>query len=154
MEHSVIVVDDEGNIGRFDNLTLSFKKRLAASMVQPIRRSLDYQGIARRALVVDPLPQGALPIYDKEPTSLVHDTIIVDDEGNITTKESHQNRVFGGRVMMPTFEIAANPTIRITDVKRRRFNVIDRAVQKARAEMQAEVDNEIFKAIESINTKK
>jgi len=80
--------------------------------------------------------------------------IIVDDEGEITTKSAHQNRVFGGRVMMPTFEIAANPTIRISDVKRRRFNVIDRAAQSARQQIQADEDKEIFKALESINSKK
>ena len=37
------------------------KIALAQAMANPIRRNLDYQGIARRALVVDPLPQGALP---------------------------------------------------------------------------------------------
>lgn len=30
----------------------------------PIRRSLDYQGIARRTLIIDELPEGALPYYD------------------------------------------------------------------------------------------
>jgi hypothetical protein len=32
---------------------------LAQAMVEPIRRSLDYQGAARRLFTVDPLPQGA-----------------------------------------------------------------------------------------------
>lgn len=39
------------------------RSSLAAAMANPIRRSIDYQGIARRALVVDPLPQGALSYY-------------------------------------------------------------------------------------------
>src|SRR5260370_39688229 len=37
------------------------KIALAQAMANPIRRNLDYHGIARRSLVVDPLPQGALP---------------------------------------------------------------------------------------------
>ena len=39
---------------------------LASSMANPIRLTLDYQGIGRKLLVVDPLPQGALPVYDKD----------------------------------------------------------------------------------------
>ena len=42
------------------------KTALAQAMANPIRRNLDYSGIGRRALVVDPLPQGALPTYDRD----------------------------------------------------------------------------------------
>ena len=42
------------------------RSALAASMINPIRRNLDYQGIARRAFPVDQLPQGALPYYSKD----------------------------------------------------------------------------------------
>ena len=35
------------------------RQALAAAMVNPIRTSLDYQGLGRKLLVVDPLPQGA-----------------------------------------------------------------------------------------------
>ena len=42
------------------------KIALAQAMANPIRRNLDYHGIARRALVVDPLPQGAMPTYDRD----------------------------------------------------------------------------------------
>lgn len=40
--------------------------------------------------------------------------------------------IFAGRVMVPEFEIYANPTILISEVKRRRFNVIDRLILKFR----------------------
>ena len=39
---------------------------LAQAMANPIRTSLDYQGVGRKLLVVDPLPQGSLPVYDKD----------------------------------------------------------------------------------------
>jgi hypothetical protein len=42
----------------------------------------------------------------------------------------------------------SNPTVRISEVKRRRFNVIDRAQQKARQEIQAQEDANIFSAID------
>lgn len=132
MEHPVIV-DDEGEVSTKESLTQQFRRKLAASMAQPIRRSLDYQGIARRALVVDQLPQGALPTYDKDidvsklVCSFAHDTLRVNDEGEPGTKYEFQVRLTAGRVTIPTFEIASNPTIRISDVKRRRFNIIDRS---------------------------
>src|ERR1700682_1351919 len=47
-------------------LTQEGKIALAQAMANPIRRNLDYHGIARRSLVVDPLPQGALPTYDRD----------------------------------------------------------------------------------------
>ncbi len=39
------------------------RQRLAASMVQPLRTRIDYSSTARRTLLVDPLPEGALPSY-------------------------------------------------------------------------------------------
>lgn len=41
-------------------LTNEGKVALAQAMANPIRRNLDYQGIARRALVVDPLMVAAI----------------------------------------------------------------------------------------------
>lgn len=33
----------------------------------------------------------------------------------------------GNRITIPEFELVSNPTIKITDIKRRVFNVIDRS---------------------------
>lgn len=122
-------------------LTNEGKLALAQAMANPIRRNLDYHGIARRALVVDPLPQGALPTYDRD-----IDVAAVVISSNGTGPES---RVFGDRVTVPEFEVYSNPTVRIAEVKRRRFNVIDRAVQKARQEIMAQEDTNVFAAIDS-----
>ncbi len=122
-------------------LTQDGKVALAQAMANPIRRNLDYHGIARRALVVDPLPQGALPTYDRD-----IDVAAVVISSNGTGPES---RIFGDRVVVPEFEIYANPTVRIAEVKRRRFNVIDRAVQKARQEIMAQEDANVFAAFDA-----
>jgi hypothetical protein len=122
-------------------LTNEGKLALAQAMANPIRRNLDYHGIARRALVVDPLPQGALPTYDRD-----IDVAAVVISSNGTGPES---RVFGDRVTVPEFEVYSNPTVRIAEVKRRRFNVIDRAVQKARQEIMAQEDSNVFAAIDA-----
>jgi hypothetical protein len=120
------------------------KIALAQAMANPVRRNLDYHGIARRVLVVDPLPQGAMPTYDRD-----IDVTAVVISSNGTGPES---RVFGDRVVVPTFEIFSNPTVRIAEVKRRRFNVIDRAVQKARQEIMAQEDANIFAGMDAAAT--
>jgi len=120
-------------------MTQEGKIALGQAMANPIRRNLDYQGVARKALVVDPLPQGALPVYDRD-----IDVAAVVISSNGTAPES---RVFGDRVTIPEFEIVSNPTVRIAEVKRRRFNVIDRAQQKARQEIQAQEDANVFAAL-------
>ena len=117
------------------------KVALGQAMANPIRRNLDYQGVGRKALVVDPLPQGALPIYEKD----------IDVQATIISSNGSapESRIFGDRVTIPEFEVVSNPTVRIAEVRRRRFNVIDRAQQKARQEIQAHEDANIFAALDA-----
>jgi len=110
------------------------------SMANPIRRNLDYMGVGRKALVVDPLPQGALPLYEKD---IDVSAVIISSHGS-----APESRVQGDRVLVPEFEVVSNPTVRIAEVKRRRFNVIDRAQQKARQEIQAQEDANIFASVD------
>lgn len=121
-------------------MTQEGKIALGQAMATPIRRNLDYQGVGRKALVVDPLPQGALPVYDRD---IDVAAVVVSSNGS-----APESRVFGDRVTIPEFEIVSNPTVRIAEVKRRRFNIIDRAQQKARQEIQAQEDANIFAAID------
>lgn len=116
------------------------KIALGQAMATPIRRNLDYQGVGRKALVVDALPQGALPVYDRD---IDVSATVISSNGS-----APESRVFGDRVMVPTFEIVSNPTVRIAEVRRRRFNVIDRAQQKARQEIQAQEDSNVFAALD------
>lgn len=122
-------------------MTQEGKIALAQAMANPIRRNLDYHGIARRALVVDMLPQGAMPTYDRD---IDVAAVVISSNGS-----GPESRVFGDRVVVPEFELYANPTVRIAEVKRRRFNVIDRAVQKARQEIMAQEDANVFAALDS-----
>jgi hypothetical protein len=116
------------------------KVALGQAMANPIRRNLDYMGIGRKVFVVDPLPQGALPVYDRD----------IDVAATVISSNgaAPESRVFGDRVTVPEFEIVSNPTVRIAEVKRRRFNVIDRAQQKARQEIQAQEDANIFATLD------
>ncbi len=120
------------------------KVALAQAMANPIRRNLDYQGVGRKALRVDPLPQGALPVYDKD---IDVSAIVVSSNGAVP-----ESRIKGDRISVPEFEVVSNPTVRIYEVKRRRFNVIDRAQQRARQEIQAQEDTNIFAALDFAST--
>jgi hypothetical protein len=120
------------------------KIALAQAMANPIRRNLDYQGVGRKALRVDPLPQGALPVYDKD---IDVSAIVVSSNG-----AAPESRIKGDRISVPEFEIVSNPTVRIYEVKRRRFNVIDRAQQRERQEIQAQEDTNIFAALDFAST--
>jgi len=48
-------------------MTATGRAKLHASMILPLRRSLDYTSIGRKVFHVEQLPQGALPIYDRDP---------------------------------------------------------------------------------------
>lgn len=120
------------------------KIALAQAMANPIRKNLDYHGVARKALVVDVLEQGEIPTYERDID--VAATVV---SSNGTAPES---RIFGDRITVPLFEIVSNPKVRIAEVKRRRFNLIDRAVQKARQEIMAQEDANIFAALDAASS--
>lgn len=120
------------------------RSALAQAMANPIRTSLDYQGVGRKLLVVDPLPQGALPVYDKD----------VDAKAYIISKRGQvpDQIIEGDRIQVPTFEVVSYPQVRYSQVKERRFNVIDRAQQRAKSDIMAVEDEEIFNLIDQAAT--
>lgn len=77
--------------------------------------------------MVDPLPQGALPVYDKD----------VDAKAFVLSKRGTvpDQLIEGDRIQVPTFEIVSYPQVRFSQVKERRFNIIDRAQQRAKADI-------------------
>lgn len=54
--------------------------------------------------------------------------------------------VEGERVTVPLFEIASYPQVRFSQAKARRFNLIDRAQQRAKLDLMAIEDQNIFNA--------
>jgi phage capsid family len=117
------------------------RMQLASAMANPIRTSLDYQGIARKLLVVDPLPQGALPVYDRD----------VDAKAFTISKRGNapEQLIEGERIQVPTFEVVAYPQVRFSQIKERRFNIIDRAQQRAKSDIMAVEDETCFSLIEA-----
>jgi len=114
---------------------------LAQAMVEPIRRALEYQAVGRKLLMVDELPQGAYARYEKDVRATAH---VISRRGAVPDMITE-----GEEILVPTFEIATNPTIRLSEVKARRFYIVDRAQIKAKEAIQKEEDLNIFNAIEA-----
>ena len=120
------------------------RAKLAASMTQPLRLRRDYMAVGRKAFLVEQLPDGALPIYDKDPDVTA---FVVGEEGeNIIAVTKPR------RVIFPLFEIASNPEIPLTQVKERRFDLIERAQDLARAQIQAAEDERVFATMDAVAT--
>lgn len=116
-----------------------------------VRRSLDYHGIARRALEADLLtPVG----YDTDidlsaaivapDVAYPHDCITIDHKGHAYKKSD-----WASRIVFPLYDMYTATTVSIGDVKRRRFSIIDRVVQKAFDEINIEQDA-MFKAWDAL----
>jgi HK97 family phage major capsid protein len=120
------------------------RAKLAASLTQPLRLRRDYTSVGRKTFLVEQLPDGALPIYDKDPDVTA---FVVGEEGeNILAITKPR------RVIFPLFEIASNPEIPLTQIKERRFDLIERAQDLARASIQAAEDERVFAVLDAIAT--
>lgn len=126
-----------------DNIaTPAGRAKLAASLTQPLRLRRDYTSVGRKTFLVEQLPDGALPIYDKDPDVTAY---IIGEEG-----QNIQQILNARRVSFPLFEIASNPEIPLTQIKQRRYDLIDRAQELARAEIQAAEDVRVFAVLDAI----
>ncbi len=122
--------------------TAAGRAKLAASMIQPLRLRRDYTAVGRKTFLVEQLPDGALPIYDKDPDVTA---FVVGEEGeNILAIQKPR------RVIFPLFEIASNPEIPLTQIKERRFDLIERSQDLAKAQIQAAEDERVFVVLDAI----
>lgn len=83
-----------------------------------------------------------MPIYDKDPDVTA---FVVGEEGeNILAVTKPR------RVIFPLFEIASQPTIPLTQIKERRFDLIERSQDLAKSQIQAAEDERVFAVLDSI----
>ena len=112
---------------------------LAQAMVEPIKIALEYQAIGRKLLMVDELPQGALPRYERDIAVISY---VVPKRGAVpeTVEEAEE-------LLVPTWEIACNPQIALQEIRARRFYIVDRAQIKAKDSLQRQEDHQVFKTL-------
>jgi len=121
--------------------TASGRQRLAATMIQPLRERRDYTAVGRKAFYVEQLPDGAVATYDKDPNVTAY---YIGEEGDNIVAVAKSKRI-----QVPLFEIASNPEIPLTEIKARRFDLVERAVDKGKSEIQAQEDTKIFATIDA-----
>ncbi len=112
---------------------------LAQAMVEPIKISLEYQGIGRKLVMVDELPQGALPRYERD---IAVKSYVISKRGRVPDMI-----VEAEELLVPTFEIATNPTIKLNEIRARRFYIVDRAQIRAKDSIMRQEDTEVFTTI-------
>ena len=124
--------------------TAAGRAKIASSLTQPLRLQRDYTSVGRKTFLVEQLPDGALPYYDKDPYVTAY---VIGEEGN-----SIEARVKSKRVTFPIFDIAALPEAPINEIKNRRFDVIQRMKDLGAAQIQAEEDTRVFEVMDAIAT--
>ena len=122
----------------------SGRQKLAASMVQPLRTRRDYNSVARKTFMVEQLPDGALPVYDKDPEVTAY---VIGEEGDAIQAVAKSRRV-----IFPLFVISAHPSVALTQVKERRFDIIERAQDLGKVAIQVEEDTRAFQVCDAIAT--
>ena len=105
-------------------------------MVEPIKIALEYQAIGRKLLMVDELPQGALPRYERD---VAVKSYVIPKRGTVPDMI-----VEGEELLVPTFELACNPTIKLNEIRARRYYIVDRAQVRAKDSLQRLEDLRVF----------
>jgi hypothetical protein len=144
MAFGVQVVDNtikEQVIDRYIG-TSQGRKRIASSMIQSLRERRDYSSVGRKTFLVEQLPDGALPIYDKDPDVVAY---VIGEEGESITAVAKPRRV-----IFPLFEIAALPKSPLTQVKERRYDLLKRMQDLGKAQIQAAEDDRVFSIMDAI----
>lgn len=112
-------------------------QKVAYAMTGPFKIMLDYNGIGRKLLKVDPIPQGEFPIYDKdipEFASVVAASHAAPPMIDATSK----------RVEIPTFKLAVNGKVDFEEIVVRRYNFFDREKTRVAISLAIAEDRQIF----------
>jgi hypothetical protein len=101
-------------------------------LLLPIKDIIDYEGWARKIYRVRPLAQGELFRIAKDVRSTAW---VVGQDGM-----SIESRLFGRYVTPSEFKVTSFPTVDIEDIYQMNFDVLDRAQDTARQEIELEED--------------
>jgi hypothetical protein len=121
--------------------TAQGRQQLAASMVNPLRQRFDTGSLARRIFRVDPLPAGAMSIYPREGSNTAY--VIGDHGQNVMAIDR------GSRIAVPMFEIGSNPQIPLSQIRQRRFALVDRAQDQAYQEIRRIEESNAFQLLDA-----
>jgi hypothetical protein len=101
-------------------------------LLLPIKELIDYEGFARKMFRVRPLGQGELFRIAKDVRSTA---FVVGQDG-----QSIESRVYGKYIQPSEFKITSFPSVDIEDIYQMNFDVLDRAQDTARQEIERKED--------------
>jgi hypothetical protein len=101
-------------------------------LLLPIKDIIDYEGWARKVFRVRPLAQGELFRIAKDVRATAW---VVGQDG-----QSVEARLYGKYVQPSEFKVTSFPTVDIEDIYQMNFDVLDRAQDTARQEIELEED--------------
>lgn len=116
---------------------------IAQTMLEPFKKGRDYVAIGRQVYAVDHLPPGAPMYYDLDPQ---FQAISISAKGGVDVSELATTRI-----NLEPIILAVYPKVHVMDVSTRRFNILDRAQQRAQHEMAALEDVKVFAAFGNAN---
>ena len=105
---------------------------LGQELLLPIKDIVDYEGWARKVYRVRPLAQGELFRIAKDVRATAW---VIGQDG-----QALESRLFGKYVQPSEFKISAFPTVDIEDIYQMNYDVLDRAQDTARQEIELEED--------------
>jgi hypothetical protein len=125
---------------------------LCHAMAEPIIRSLEMHGLARKILLVDRLG-GGISRYEKTNDIPAYCLGRRNVNGDVRERKNIPLNDFsrvidGNEILVPTCEIAAYPQIRLSEIRARRFYIVDRAQMKAKEAIQKQEDNIVIELLE------
>lgn len=113
-------------------------------LLLPIKDIIDYEGWARKIFRVRPLAQGELFRIAKDVRSTAW---VVGQDG-----QSIESRLYGRYITPSEFKITSFPTVDIEDIYQMNFDVLDRAQDTARQEIELEEDKRALSLIDAAAT--
>jgi hypothetical protein len=116
--------------------------KIAANLANPVRRRLDYKGIARKFYVVELMESGIPLIFDRDLPDVP--AVRTGMNGSVNVVE-----MVAERVEVEDFEIAARPKIPYRELYVRRFRALDRAKDRLIEGMELREDLIAFSQMET-----
>lgn len=113
-------------------------------LLLPIKDIIDYEGWARKIFRVRPLAQGELFRLAKDVRATAW---VVGQDG-----QSIESRLYGRYITPSEFKVTSFPTVDIEDIYQMNFDVLDRAQDTARQEIELEEDKRALSLIDKAAT--
>ncbi len=109
-------------------------------LLLPIKALIDYEGFGRKMLRVRPLGQGENFRIAKDVRATA---FVVGQDG-----QSIESRMYGKYIQPNEYKITSFPTVDIEDIYQMNFDVLDRAQDTARQEIERKEDQSVIAAVD------